>query len=164
MQAGGRRHDEQREPARGARPDRGNTLVEVVVAITLLAVVVVPVLGGIRMATKASAVSRAASNVETALINAVDRINRADAEGLQLCDYQAYARAAVVTQGWTENEVTTRTEYLDVTTDTWTQSATANPGCKNGIYQPGVVQRVTITVSDPQRHITRSIQVVKSNV
>lgn len=165
MQTSQRRHLTTTGDTRSRRAhDRGNTLVEVVIAITLLAVIVVPVLGGVRMATKASAVSRAASNVETALINAVDRVNRADARTQQLCDYEAYARAAVVTQGWSAGEVSTRTEYLDVASGTWAQGPPSAGGCQGGVYQQGVVQRVTITVTDPQRHVTRSIQVVKSNV
>ena len=54
------------------------------VAVVLLAVVAVPVLMGLWTVTRASAVSRASSNVETALINAVDRVNRADADLNQL--------------------------------------------------------------------------------
>lgn len=144
--------------------DRGSTLVEIVIAITLLAVIVVPVLAGLTMATKASAVSRAASNVETALINAVDRVNRSDAEANGLCDYFPYARAAVVTQGWTPGEVTTRTEYLDLASNSWVQGPPTAEGCPGGLYHAGLIQRVTITVTDPDRHVSRSIQVVKSNV
>lgn len=152
-------------PSRRARIDEGATLVEVIVAIALLAIVVVPVLVGLATVTKASAVSRASSNVETALINAVDRVNRADAATLQLCEYGVFARAAVVTQGWSAAEVSTVTEYLDTTTDTWVlDGAPGASGCPSGTYVRGLVQRVTITVTDPNRHVRRSIQVVKSNV
>ena len=153
-----------RDPQRRHAGDRGSTLVEIVIAITLLAVIVVPVLAGLTMATKASAVSRAASNVETALINAVDRVNRSDAETHSLCDYHPYARAAVVTQGWSPSEVTTRTEYLDLASGSWVQGPPTAEGCPGGLYHAGLIQRVTITVTDPDRHVSRSIQVVKSNV
>lgn len=144
--------------------DRGSTLVEIVIAITLLGIIVVPILAGLAVATKASAVSRAASNVETSLINAVDRVNRADAETNGLCDYYSYARAAVVTQGWSDNEISTTTEYLDLGSGSWVQGPPTAEGCPGGLYSTGLIQRVTIRVTDPNRHVSRSIQVVKSNV
>lgn len=142
-----------------ARRDAGATLTEIVVAVALLAIIVVPVLGGLIAATRASSVARASSNVETALINAVDRINRADAVTNQLCDYYPYARAAVVTQGWSDSEVSVVNEHLDLDAAAWVSG-----GCPSGLYQAGLVQRVTITIRDPEGHISRSIQVVKSNV
>ncbi len=148
-----------RSATRDPECDRGSTIVEVVVAITLLAVVAVPVLLGVWTVTKASAVSRASSNVETALINAVDRVNRADAELIGICDYYTYARAAVLTQGWTESEVSVVNEHYDVDAGAW-----AAGGCPTAGYQSNLVQRVTITIRDPNRHVSRSIQVVKSNV
>lgn len=143
----------------GHQRDAGSTLVEIIVAVVLLAIVVVPVLGGLVAATRASAVARASSNVETALINAVDRVNRADAKTNQLCDYYPYARAAVVTQGWSDSEVSVVNEHLDLGAGSW-----ATGGCPSGLYQVGTVQRVTITIRDPQGHVTRSIKVVKSDV
>lgn len=156
--------DQHRNRRDGRRGDHGSTLVEIVIAITLLGVVVVPVLAGLAAATRASAAARAASNVETALINAVDRVNRSDAEANSLCDYFTYARAAVVTQGWTESEVSTVTEYLDLTANAWVQGPPTAEGCPGGIYQTGLIQRVTITVTDPSGRVSRTLQVVKSNV
>jgi type II secretory pathway pseudopilin PulG len=151
-------------PAASRRRDAGATLVEIVVAIALLAIVVVPVLSGMITVTKASSVARAASNVETAVINAVDRVNRADAHTNQLCDYYQYARAAVVTQGWSDSEVSTSHQYLDVDAGAWVTGPAGAAACPPGGYVQGLVQRVVVTVTDPQREVSRTIEVVKSDV
>jgi hypothetical protein len=39
-----------------------------------------------------------------------------------------------------------------------------NGGCPNGVRPPGLVQMVRITVTSPDGRVTRTIQVVKSDV
>jgi hypothetical protein len=132
-----------------------------VLAVTLLALMMVPVLGGLAMATRASSQARAAASVETAIVNAVDRINRAPSNR---CDYHQYARAAVVTQGWSDGQVTTQHFYLNLTTSAWVAGPTNGAACPDGTYRNGLIQKVIVTVNDPRGKIFRSIEVVKSNV
>lgn len=143
------------------RSDSGNTLIEVVIAVALMATVIVPILTGITVATQASSRARAAATVETAIVNAVDRINRAPVEA---CNYHQYARAAVITQGWSDSEVTTEHYYLDIATDTWVAGPPNAAACPNGTHRSGLIKRVVITVRDPRDLISRSIEVVKSDV
>ena len=58
-------------------PDSGFSLVEIVIAIVLMATVVVAILNAVSTSVKASSVSRSAAQVETAVVNAADRVNRA---------------------------------------------------------------------------------------
>ena len=51
--------------------------------ITLMAVVIVPIMSAVAMSIKSSSQGRSAAQVETALVNAADRVNRADMK----CDY-----------------------------------------------------------------------------
>ena len=54
--------------------------------ITLMAVVVVPIMSAVATSIKSSSQTRSAAQVETALVNAADRVNRADMR----CDYDIY--------------------------------------------------------------------------
>ena len=59
------------------RRDAGFTLVEAVVTIALMSIVVVPVLGAVMASIEASSRSRSAAQIETVIVNASDRVNRA---------------------------------------------------------------------------------------
>ena len=74
---------------------RGFSLVEVIVTITLMAVVLVPIMSAVAASIKSSSRGRSAAQVETALVNAADRVNRA---GMG-CDYTNYVQAAVMVAG-----------------------------------------------------------------
>jgi Tfp pilus assembly protein PilE len=136
------------------RRDRGVTFLETVLTVVLLGVVVVPALAAVRGAIKASSTSEAASVVETMLINAVDEVHRATNNPSTNCDLSAAAQS-VRPSGWPESTVAV-TQELRVTTPTsgWI------PGNCPGT---GQAQRITITISDPESTVTRTIQVVKTN-
>ena len=51
--------------------------------ITLMAVVLVPIMSAVAASVKSSSQGRSAAQVETALVNAADRVNRAE-HGLRL--------------------------------------------------------------------------------
>lgn len=142
--------------------DRGFSIVEVVVTITLMAMVLVPIMSAVVMSIRASSQGRSASEVETTLVNAADRVNRAT----KRCDYLPVVRAAVQTRGWNP-------DLASVTQERYVPGATpAEPGggwiagaCElNTAPAAGLVQRVIITITSPDGHIQREIQVVKGRV
>ena len=87
--------------------DRGFSLVEVVVTLALAAMLVIPLTSAVFTATSVSSVARSAAQVETALVNAADRVNRAPSR----CDYTIYAQAAVQTQGWQPDRASVVVEH-----------------------------------------------------
>lgn len=140
--------------------DAGFTLVEAVVTIALMSIVVVPVLGAVMASIEASARSRSAAQIETVLVNAADRVNRAETS----CGYLSYVQAAVASQRWDPSLVTVDEEH-------YVPAAQPN---QPGQWAPGpcvidsptqlLVQRVTIRVTSPDGKVNRQIQVVKSDV
>ena len=67
------------DPARGpVVGSRGFSLVEVVIALALMGTVSIAALSAVTTSIKTSSVSRSAAEVETALVNAADRVNRAE--------------------------------------------------------------------------------------
>lgn len=145
--------------------DRGLTMIEIVIAITLMAIVVGSILTAVATSIAASATSRSAAQVETALVNAADRVNRAP----KRCDYTIYVQAAAQTQGWPISTASTSHEYYipgaDATsTGSWAIGAPGTPGCPGATPNDLLVQRVTISLTSPDGEIHRTIQVVKSDV
>jgi hypothetical protein len=111
---------------------------------------------------KSSTSVREIAEIETVLQNAADRVNRAPAD----CTYLDYVEAAVRSKGWKKEQASVTMSHYD-------------PGTTPGILTPGtwapdacpvegrtdrLVQLVTITVTNPRATISRSIQVVKSDV
>lgn len=153
--------------ARNGRGDRdgGFSIVEIVIAIVLMGVVVIAILNAVSTSVKASSVSRSAAQVETAIVNAADRVNRAPAR----CDYTIYAQAAVQTEGWEPDRATVTHEYYvpgpDATVEgTWQTGAAGSPGCPGAAPTDLLVQRVTISITSPDGKVRRNVQVVKSDV
>lgn len=150
-----RRHDER------SSGDRGITLIEIVITITLLGLVIVPILAAVTASIRSSRVSEDAAQVETLLVNAVDRVNRAT-RGDFPCDLTSPVEAAVETVGWPATSVRVDHEYLDVN-ENWV----TDPGgtaCPGGSFRQGIVQRVTITITSPDEGLTRSLQVIRGDI
>lgn len=147
------------------RRDGGYSLVEIVITITLLGVVVAGILTATATAIRVSSLDRAAAQVETAIVNASDRVNRAP----KRCDYTIYAQAAVQTQGWDPGSVDLTHEYYvpgatPAVPGTWQTGTAAAPACPNAAPEDLLVQRVTLSIASPDGQIRRTIQVVKSDV
>ena len=145
--------------------DRGFSIVEVIVTITLMAVVLVPIMSAVASSTKASSQGRSAAQVETALVNAADRVNRAP----QKCNYLQYAHSAVQTQGWSEDRASVKHAYYipgatPAASGSWAVGTVGYEGCQISTTTVGLVQRVTITITSPDGTIEREIEVVKSRV
>ncbi len=138
--------------------DRGVSLVEIIVAIALIGTIVVATVNAIFTSISVSSRTFIAAEVETVLINASDRVNRAP----QLCDYEVYVDAAALAEGWDSSLVSSTTERLvantgDTSADWETQPCPAD-------VAPFDVQRVTITLTDPDNKVTKTLTVVKSDV
>jgi Tfp pilus assembly protein PilX len=147
------------------RRDAGVSLVEVVISIVLMGTVVAAILNAVTTSIRMSSVSRDAAQVETVVVNAADRINRAPIR----CDidgYTEYAVAAVRSQGWWTNEgefaqaANVRHEFYD---------PTASPPWREGVcpaddFGKRLIQRISVTVTSPSESVSRTIQVVKSDV
>ena len=149
---------------RGAR-DRGASIIEIVITISLLGVVVAAILTATATGIKVSSLDRSAAQVETAIVNASDRLNRAP----KRCDYTIYAQAAVQTQGWDPNTVSLVHEYYvpgasAADEGSWLSGSPAAPGCPGAAPDDLLVQRVTLSITSPSGDVRRSIQVVKSDV
>ena len=149
------------------RRDTGFGLVEVLVAVVLIAMAVVPLMMAGVVSIKVSGRTNVVSKTETVLANAADRVNRAG-EG---CDYGVYAEAAALAQGWTADRVAVNYAYF--VPDEPAANASGSPvtaghweaGACPGTQRPeGLVQKVTISVHSPDDTVTRSIVVVKSDV
>lgn len=152
------RESGQRAPL--ARRDAGFTLVEAVIAITLMAVLVVPVLGAVMASIEASARSRSAAQIETVIVNAADRVNRAPTS----CGYLGYVQAALATQQWDPGLATVVEEhYVPAAQPNQEGEWVAGP-CLIDSPTELLVQRVTIRVTSPDGKVNRQIQVVKSDV
>lgn len=147
--------------------DQGFTFIEMVVSITLMAIVMIPIMGAVQMAITQSSRSRSSAQVETAIVNAADRVNRAPKE----CDYLEYVQAAVRSQQWDGDQATVVEEHYDppvynssgdiagLPADPWLPGA-----CPTASASDLLVQRVTITITSPDNRVVRTIQVVKSDV
>lgn len=151
--------------AEEAGRDAGFSIVEIIVSIVLMSTVVVATLNAVGMTVRASATSRSAAQVETAVVNASDRVNRAR----KTCDYTRFAQAAVQTEGWDKETASVTNEYYvpganPTLPGTWATGSALTPGCEGASAADLLVQRVTITITSPDGKVRRTIQVVKSDV
>jgi prepilin-type N-terminal cleavage/methylation domain-containing protein len=142
--------------------DDGFSLIEVVITIVLIGVVILPLLVASMTSIKTSSMTREASETETVLQNAADRLNRA----LVDCNYDPYVKAAMSAKGWDPNKVTATYErykpgdtVLKNSPGTWVAGA-----CPTGGRTAYLIQRVTITITSPSGRIHQTIQVIKNDV
>ena len=143
-----------------ATSDRGTTLVELVVTILIMSVVIAPVLVAFATTVRASAGRDKAAATETVLQNAADRVNRASLK----CDYTVYVQAAALSQGWAADVATVAMDHWRPGANPTAAGSWISGGCENGAVTSLLVQRVTITITNPTTHAVRTLQVVKSNV
>ena len=153
---------------RRARPrhGRGFSYIEVVITLALTGIVVLPILAAVRSSIDAASVSRTAAEVETVLINAADRVSRADRLEFP-CDLTIPAKRAAASQDatWSGDDISVEHAYWVEGTDGapggWQTEVTACPGGVDAPRPPFLVQRITILVTSPDGRVRRALEVVK---
>ena len=138
--------------------DGGFTLIEVIVTLTLMAVVLLPILNAVALTIRSSSQGRAAAQVETALVNAADRVHRAPMS----CQYEMYAEAAVPQF----KDFAVSVSYAYYAPNAPPAARWVPQACEDGMDLPrdGLVQRVVVSVTSPDGDVRREMQVVKSRV
>lgn len=142
--------------------DRGVTFIEVLITIVLLGTVVVGILAVTRTSIIASKTSKEAATVESALIAAAERVERADRAVVPVCDLSGPIYAAAQTKlgvPLAEAPGYVTIEYDHLVGTTWVDGA-----CPGGTPQPNLVQRITISMEHPDSGLTRSVEVIKGDV
>ena len=148
-----------------SKSDSGFTLIELLITIVLISTTVLSVLGAVQTNIIASARSRSAARVESVVVNVADRINRAPST----CDYSIYATAAALTEQWPATAVSlSQKHYKFQKYDPNASEAGAweAGACASELSTPPdlLVQRIAITVTSPDGKVSRTIEVVKSDV
>jgi hypothetical protein len=138
--------------------DTGSTFAEVLIAIVLIGTVLLGLLTATRAQVIASRTSREAARVQSALLVAADRVERAPIG----CDFSGPVEAAAqLSLGVSELEAPSyaqlRYEYLTATG--WEDGA-----CPGDVHQPNLVQRIGITMISPDTGLARTLEVVKGDV
>jgi hypothetical protein len=152
-------------PNESAPHDDGYSFVEVVITVTLMALVIVPVMIATITLIKASSVAGSSAETQRVIADAADRVTRADPG----CDYSSAIRASVVSRGWPETAATATYRYYTrgaTATDAGSWSApgpSETDACPGGLRTPRLIQMVTITITNESGK-TQTIQVVKSDV
>jgi type II secretory pathway pseudopilin PulG len=132
----------------------GFATVEIVISIVLIGIVAASVLAAVRVNIIASTVIQDAAGLETALLNAADRADRAT---IRDCDYQNEVSA-----GAPDGFVITVHEEMLVDNPTGDPATDWVP-CAVPV-QAFDVERLTITATHADGKITRTMTVVKSDV
>jgi prepilin-type N-terminal cleavage/methylation domain-containing protein len=151
-------------------PDRGFSLVEVVMAIALMGTVILAILDATFTSVKTSTTARESAEIQTVLQNAADRVNRADPG----CDYSVFVRSAVQAKGWPATQASATYQYYSAGLDALAthpgQWLPSTPGTSkfdacgpSGARPARLIQLVTISITDLSGH-TRTTQVMKSDV
>ena len=142
--------------------DGGFSLVDIICAVSLMGIVVIPMLDTVFTAVSTSSTAREVAEIETVLQNAADRVNRAPTG----CNYKVYVEAAALSKGWEASQASATYQYYVPGSSakasdpgTWADSE-----CPNGVRTPGLIQLVTVTIRSESGHVTRSMKVVKSDV
>ncbi|MEX1106256.1 MAG: type II secretion system protein [Ilumatobacteraceae bacterium] len=138
--------------------DTGFSYVEMIVAVTILGIIMVPLFGAFTSIIASGSRAQANAELDLAMQSAADRVNRADLS----CDYSSYAEAAAVTAGWLPSAASvTHLRYSPGSGGTveWVAGA-----CPISGLNTTLVQLVQVTLTDPRSGVARMIQVVKSDV
>ena len=163
------------EPKRARHPDAGFSLVELIVAISLMGIATTSVLGGLWTATSASNITNDKSKVEAVLSSAADRLTGwaylpcpgDDANG----GYLPVVQAAAGSVGWPSSTVTILgIGYWSPTGDaagSWVaENGLGGTECNQavGLSTSRTLQKVTLRVTAPDGRTVRELEVVKNDV
>ena len=145
---------------RSGDSDGGFTLVELVCAVAIMAIVIAPILGSVIASIGASSSARNLAQVETVLQNAADRVNRAP----KACAYLIYAQAAVQAEGWAADRAKVEEMHYVPNSDATKAGQWVANACDGTAPSELIVQLVRITVTSPNGQVKKTTEVVKSDV
>jgi prepilin-type N-terminal cleavage/methylation domain-containing protein len=142
--------------------DSGFSIVEVICAISLIGIVVIPLVQATFTSIATSSTTREVAEIETVLQNAADRVNRATTD----CNYKIYIEAAAKSKGWPADRASATYQYYvpGSTAEASTPGQWRPGGCLGSAPTPGLVQLVTVTIKSSSGNVSRTIEVVKSDV
>lgn len=152
--------------------DRGYSLTEVLVAVALTGTIVLSIVGAMFAVVRVSGQNDDATKVQAVLGRAADELNGI---AYQPCPqdeavpiYENVADRAADSVDWGPSTVMiTEYRYWNPDTSSWDtnnsiQGSDCNPAV--GYTSSKNLQRLTIQVTSPSGNVTRSIDVVKSNL
>ena len=141
--------------------DAGVTLVEILITIVLIGTVVLGILTATSTLIVASRTADEVAQVQTALLTAAERIDRAPREQYRCAFDDPIRAAAQLELGVSDAEVDNywSVEYEHLGPSGWTDGACPATG-----YQQHLVQRITIAMKIPNSEVSRSLTVVRSDV
>lgn len=149
------------EPGRDRfRRDTGVTLIEVLITVVLLGTVVVGILGAARMSIMASRTSKEAAQVQSALLAAAERVERAPRDQFP-CDS---LRVPVENAAQLKLDVDDPSTVVEIEFEHLTASGWVAGACPETGGQANLVQRLTITMTHPTSGLRRTLEVVKADV
>jgi len=155
--------------------DGGFSLIEMIVAVSLMGIAAVSILGGLWSATRVSRIGNDKAKVEAVLSSATDRLTgwaylpcpAQDANG----GYLPVIQAASATVGWPGSTVAILgIQYWSPTGDatgSWSsQNGLGGSDCNPavGLTNARTLQKVTIRVTAPDGRTSRQLEVVKNDV
>ena len=156
----------------GRSADDGNSMVEVLAAIVLMAIVVTGVLAGLLAAVRAGEVSNSEAETNAVLSGAVDRVTRGGWLACPATDssggYEARVDAAAASAEVDPDDISVvLIRYWNTSTMTWSTTnpfASACTAVGAAITPDATLQLVSIRVTSPDGQHTKTIDAVVGNV
>lgn len=144
--------------APGAR-DAGVTFVEILITVVLMGTVVIGILAATRTSIIASRTSEEAAQVQSALLAAAERVERAPRDQFPCESLRIpVENAAKLTFG-----VDDPTPYVEVVTEHLMAGEWKPNACPSTGFQANLLQRLTITMTHPGSGLERTLEVIKGD-
>jgi hypothetical protein len=150
----------------GEASESGETLIEVLISSTLMAIVVVAIIGGIATMLLGSTVHREQASANTALLGAVEAIKAPDVARVKCATTGTYlpTAQAALPSGYSASNLTISSvlyQKIDITGGT--RSVTWDSTCHDDGSQTVTLQLITMKVTSPSGRVSQSITFVKGD-